>query len=64
MQAIANTAGFHFATIEQSGSSLYGSFIPKATSKVVLRILYAIGGSEVTHFQTWHDKAGNAPPLI
>ena len=63
LQAIANTAGFHFATIEQGGSSLYGSFIPKATSKVVLRILYAIGGSEIAHFQTWHDKAGNAPPL-
>jgi hypothetical protein len=64
IQAIANTAAFHFATIEQGGSSLYGSFIPKATSKVVLRILYAIGGSEVAHFQTWHDKAGNAPALI
>jgi hypothetical protein len=64
LQAIANTAGFHFATIEQGGSSLYGSFVPKATSKVVLRILYAIGGSEIAHFQTWHDTAGNAPPLI
>jgi hypothetical protein len=63
MQAIANTAGFHFPTIEQGGSSLYGSLIPMATSLVVLRILYAIGGSEVAHFQTWHDKAGNAPPL-
>jgi hypothetical protein len=63
LQAIANTAGFHFATIEQGGSSLYGSFIPKATSKVVLRILYAIGGSEIAHFQTWHDTAGDAPPL-
>ncbi|MBV9674318.1 MAG: hypothetical protein JO076_16030 [Verrucomicrobia bacterium] len=60
MQAIADTAAFHFATIEQGGSSLYGSCIPKATSLVVLRILYAIGGSEVAHFQTWHDKAGNA----
>jgi hypothetical protein len=64
LQAIANTAGFHFATIEQGGSSLYGSFVPKATSKVVLRILYAIGGSEIAHFQTWHDTAGDAPPLI
>jgi Ferritin-like domain len=63
LQAIANTAGFHFPTIEQGGSSLYGSFIPKATSKVVLRILYAIGGSEVVHFAIWHDKAGNAPPV-
>jgi hypothetical protein len=63
IQAIANTAAFHFATIEQGGSSLYASLIPQATSKVVLRILAAIGGSEVAHFQTWHDTAGNAPPL-
>jgi hypothetical protein len=47
----------------KGGSSLYGSLIPMATSLVVLRILYAIGGSEVAHFQTWHDKAGTAPPL-
>lgn len=60
MQAIANTAGFHFPTTEQGGSSLYGSLIPMATSLVVLRILYAIGGSEVAHFQTWHDKAVQA----
>jgi hypothetical protein len=60
IQAIANTAAFHFATIEQGGSSLYGSFIPKATSLVVLRILYYIGGSEVNHFAIWHDKARNA----
>jgi len=26
LQAIANTAGFHFATIEQGGTSLYSSF--------------------------------------
>jgi len=42
-QLIANTAGFHFATIEQGGSSLYDSFIPKATSLEVLRIITAIG---------------------
>jgi hypothetical protein len=29
----------------------------------VLRILLSIGGSEIMHFQTWQDKAGNAPPL-
>ena len=33
------------------------------SSPEVLRILLAIGGTEITHFQTWHDKAGNAPPL-
>lgn len=25
--------------------------------------MLSIGGTEIMHFQTWHDKAGNAPPL-
>jgi len=29
----------------------------------VLRILLSIGPTETMHFQTWQDKAGNAPPL-
>src|SRR5439155_17266202 len=29
----------------------------------VLRILISIGPTETMHFQTWSDKAGNAPPL-
>src|SRR5882672_8276119 len=60
LQAIANTAGFHFAFIEQGGSSLYPALAQKLTNLEVLRILLSIGGSEITHFQTWHDKAGNA----
>jgi hypothetical protein len=28
-----------------------------------LRILISIGPTETMHFQTWSDKAGNAPPL-
>ena len=63
LQAIANTAGVHFAFIEQGGTSLYASLAQRVTSKEVLRILLSIGGSEIMHFQTWHDKAGNAPPL-
>jgi len=62
-QAIANTAGFHFATIEQGGSSLYPQFAQRVTSLEVLRILLSIGGTEICHFQTWSDKAGNSPPL-
>jgi hypothetical protein len=62
-QLIANTAGFHFATVEQGGSSLYDSFLPKATSAEVIRIIAAIGGSEIQHFEVWQDKAGNAPPV-
>jgi len=59
-QAIANTAGFHFAFIEQGGNSLYPSLAQRVSNVEVLRILLSIGPSETMHFQTWHDKAGNA----
>ncbi len=61
--AIANTAGFHFPTIEQGGNSLYPSMAQRATSVEVLRILISIGPTETMHFQTWADKAGNALPV-
>jgi Ferritin-like domain len=63
LQAIANTAGFHFAFVEQGGSSLYPALAQRVTSVEVLRIVLSIGGTEIAHFQTWHDKAGNAIPL-
>ena len=63
LQAIANTAAFHFPTIEQGGNSLYPSMALRATSVEVLRILISIGPTETMHFQTWSDKAGNAPAL-
>jgi hypothetical protein len=63
IQAIANTAGFHFAYIEQGGSSLYTSLLPQVTHPDVVRIVASIGGTEVNHFAVWHDKAGNAPAV-
>jgi hypothetical protein len=63
IQAIANTAGFHFAFIEQGGTSLYPSLAQRVTDPEVLRILLSIGPTETQHFQTWEDKAGNAPAL-
>jgi len=63
LQAIANTAGFHFGFIEQGGTSLYPSLAQRITHDEALRILLSIGPTEAMHFQTWHDKAGNAPPL-
>jgi hypothetical protein len=63
LQAIANTAGFHFAFIEQGGTSLYPSLAQRVTHNEALRILLSIGPTETMHFQTWQDKAGNAPPL-
>jgi hypothetical protein len=58
--AIAFTAGFHFGFIEQAGTSLYATLSQKVTSAEVLKITISIGGSEIMHFQVWHDKAGNA----
>src|SRR2546423_5944375 len=63
IQAIANTAGFHFGFIEQGGSSLYPTLAQGVTNLEVLRVLLSIGPVETAHFQTWHDKAGNAPAL-
>ena len=63
IQAIANTAGFHFAFIEQGGSSLYPTLAQGVTNLEVLRVLLSIGPVETAHFQTWHDKAGNAKIL-
>ncbi|HMH08281.1 MAG TPA: hypothetical protein VK579_16520 [Terriglobales bacterium] len=65
IQAIANTAAFHFGTIEQGGNSLYPSLAQRVNNAVALRILLSIGPTETAHFQIWHDKAGAAvkPPI-
>jgi len=55
MQAIANSAGFHFAMIEQGGSSLYTTLALQVSNVEVLRIVVSIGGVEVNHFAVWHD---------
>src|SRR5256885_6215243 len=63
LQAIVNTAIFHFPTIEQGGTSLYPSMAQRATHPETLRILISIGPTETMHFQTWSDLAGDAVPL-
>lgn len=66
IQAIANTAAFHFGTVEQAGSSLYASLGQKVTHAEVLEITLGIGADEVAHFLEWVDFAGNAvsgPPV-
>jgi hypothetical protein len=63
LQVVANTAGFHFPWIEQGGTSLYAELAQRASNVEVLRILLSIGGTEICHFQTWHDKAGNVVPV-
>jgi hypothetical protein len=59
IQAIANTAAFHFGFIEQGGSSLYQALSMKVTNLEVLKITMAIGGDEIAHFLEWVDFAGN-----
>ena len=63
IQAVGFTAGFHFPWIEQGGTSLYPMLAQRATNVEVLRTLLSIGGTEICHFQTWQDKAGNVLPL-
>jgi len=63
LKAIAFTAGFHFAFIEGGGTSLYPALAQRVSNPEVLRILLSIGGTEIMHFQTWQDKAGNATPV-
>src|SRR5258708_37591525 len=60
MQAIANIAGFHFAMIEQGGSSLYSSLSLKVSSLEVLRIVVSIGGGGTHHFLPPHHQIRQA----
>ena len=65
IQAIANTAAFHFGFIEQGGASLYASMSQKVKSAEALQITLGIGGDEICHFLEWVDFSGNGvqPPI-
>jgi hypothetical protein len=59
IQAIANTAAFHFGMIEQGGTSLYAAMSQKVSDPEVLEITLGIGGDEIAHFLEWVDFSGN-----
>jgi hypothetical protein len=63
IQAIANTAAFHFGTIEQGGTGLYPELSLKVTSLTALQIVTAIGPSEAWHLALWDDLAGEIPAV-
>jgi hypothetical protein len=65
IQAIANTAAFHFGFIEQGGTSLYATLSQQVSSPQVLEITLGIGGDEICHFLEWVDFSGNGvqPPI-
>lgn len=63
LQLLAHSAAFHFAAIEQGGSSLYLSLIPKVTDLNVLAILSSIGPVEVYHFAVFHKSLESIFPI-
>jgi len=63
IQAIADTAAFHFPMIEQGGGSLYGVMGLKSTSLLTLKIVTSIGGVEVAHYELWNDVVGHVVPV-
>jgi hypothetical protein len=63
IQAIANTAAFHFAMIEQGGTSLYPTVSPNVTSRMALKVVTNIGPTEAMHFMLWNEKAGSIPAV-
>jgi hypothetical protein len=65
IQAIANTAAFHFGFIEQAGSSLYATLSQKVSNLEALKVTLSIGGDEIAHFLEWVDFSGNGvqPPI-
>jgi hypothetical protein len=60
LQVMACVAVFHFAFIEQGGSSLYATLADQVSDSEVLRVVSSIGGVEDQHFAVWHDDAGDA----
>jgi hypothetical protein len=63
IQAIANTAAFHFGAVESGGTSLYPELGLNATSSLALQIITSIGPSEAWHLAIWDDTAGEIPAV-
>jgi Ferritin-like domain len=53
---IARVAAFHFASVEQGGTSLYDQFVPFVKSKKVLRIVSSIYATEAIHYAIFRDS--------
>jgi hypothetical protein len=56
IQAVAHSAAFHFAAIEQGGGSLYNALLSKVNHPDVVAILASIGPTEVYHFAAFHKS--------
>jgi hypothetical protein len=63
LQAAALAAAFHFASIEQGGSSLYINMLLRASAADALTIIASIGPTETHHFAIWMDTLENIFPF-
>ncbi len=57
IQAMANTAVFHFGYIEDACARLYSSLSQNLKRARVLKVALSIGGDEIAQFLTWADFA-------
>lgn len=56
LAGIAQTAAFHFPSIEQGGTSLYDQFVPFVGDRDVLRIVSSIYATEAVHYAIFRDS--------
>jgi hypothetical protein len=56
LAAIAQVAAFHFASIEQGGTSLYCQFTPFVTAVDVMRITSSIYATEAIHYAVFRQS--------
>ena len=63
IQAIANTAAFHFGAVESGGTSLYPELSLHVTSSAALQVVLSIGPAEAWHLAVWDDTAAEIPAV-
>jgi hypothetical protein len=56
LAGIVRVAAFHFAWVEQGGTSLYDQFVPHISSREVLRIVSSIYATEAIHYAIFRDS--------
>ena len=56
LAGIVRVAAFHFAWVEQGGTSLYDQFVPYISSREVLRIVSSIYATEAVHYAIFRNS--------
>ena len=63
IQAIADTAQWHFPMVEQGGASLYIAMAGNSNRADTLNIVSSIGGAEAAYYSLWRDVVGHVVPV-